>query len=252
MDKRPENNYLIDKKKLTTIMKRFLNSKKSDPEITKWYRVERGVDFMATTLGSAVQLLFHNKYAGRLSKNADKNYYVKPLPKGEQEESDYIPEMETIKDGKKNITRPTGEKLDYPDVSGFFKNLNLNDYQKLEYDIKEIDNFISIHEAMSKASKVGGDYNTAEIEVIQGHLTFTLYDSPLNFECTFKSENEEEVHLDPYTYDFDLMISILKSLKDLSPDKIEMYVKDTESPIVFVGTTVDYHFYFAVHKKLVR
>lgn len=243
---------LIDESKLTTIMKRFLGSKKSDPEITKWYKVENGINFMATNLGSAFKIYFKNKFEGSFTKGTGEYFFIKPGTKGNFERTDAIPEIETVKDGKKNVERPTGKYLDYPDVSGMFKKYDFESFYKIEMPIGDIDDFISVHESMTSASKIGGPYNTACMNVVNNNLSIELYDSPLKFRWDYKLEEKDYFYIANYYYDFGLMLAILKSLKDLKPERIEMYIKDISQPIFFVGTTTEYHFNFAINRKLVR
>lgn len=243
---------LIDEKTLTSIMKRFLGSKKSDPDVTKWYRVENGINFMATTFGTACHILFKNKFEGSFTKGTGENYFIKPGTNGKFERVEAIPEIETIKDGKKNIERPTGNYLEYPDVVGMFQKHNLDEYYKIEMSIEIIDEYIAVHEAMSKASKIGGEYNTANLKIVNNKLSIELYDSPLNFVWGYELDQKDYFYIANYYYDFDLMISILKSLKDLKPEKIEMYLKDISQPIFFIGKTTEYTYNFAINRKLVR
>ncbi|OIS74629.1 hypothetical protein [Bacillus licheniformis] len=243
---------IIDFKKLTTVMKRFLGSKKSDPEVTKWYKVVDGLHFMATTLGSAVYILFKNKYAGTFNKATGKDFFVKPLSNGKQEEVEAIPELEIVTEGKKKIERPTGRTLEYPDVVGLFNSFNLNDFHKVEIDVDDTDDFISVHEAMSKASKVGGPHNTAKMKIESNELLLKLHDSPIDFEFKYKIKSDNRFCFGDYHYDFDLMTAIFKSLKDLKPYKIEMYVRDIDHPVLFVGESTDYNFNFAIQRILVR
>jgi len=245
---------LIDEKKLTTIMKRFLGTKESDPDETKYYRVEDGINFMATTYGSAVQICFQNKHAGSFTKGTGKNFFRKPLPKDKYEDVDFIPEMETITDGKKKIKKPTGRIHEYPDIASMFNQYNLAEFGKVEIPVDDIDQFIAVHEAMEKAAKVGGMYNTAQLGIDRQRLTITLYDSPLNFTWEYWITDEVVSYftLECYHYDYSLMKDIFKSLKDLKVDAINMYVKDINNPILFVGSTMEYNFQFAIARKLTR
>lgn len=244
---------VIDEKKLVTIMKRFLGTKEGDPDITKYYRIENGVNFMATTLGSAVQIYFNNRHEGTFTAGTGQDFFRKPLPKEQYEDVELIPEIVTIPDGKKKIKQATGRTLEYPDISGMFKKFNLNEFYKIEMPAEDTDQFIAVHEAMEKAAKIGGAYNTAELLVSSQRLHFKLYDSPVTFEWGYNHDQENDVDffLKDYHYDFSLMTSIFKSIKDLKVDKIEMYVKDKDHPILFVGKSLEYDYYFAIARKLV-
>lgn len=242
---------IIDEKKLTTIMKRFLGTKEGDPEVTKFFKVENGINFMATTFGSAVQIYFKNKFEGSFVKGTGKTFFRKPMPNSKFEDTDFIAEMETITEGKKKIKKPTGRFLEYPDVSGMFKNHNLDEYYCIDIPAERADDFIAVHESMEKAAKVGGMYNTAELFASNERLLFKLYDSVVRFEWNFIIDNEDEFVVKEYHYDFSLMVAIFKSLKDMKVSKIHMYIKDKNHPILFVGQTTDYSFNFAVNRKLV-
>lgn len=244
---------LIDEKKLTTIMKRFLGTKEADPDITKYYRVENGINFMATTFGSAVQIYFNNRFEGTFTKGTGQNFFRKPLPKEQHEDVDRIPEIEVIKDGAKKIKRLTGEYLEYPDISGMFKSYNLDEFCKIEMPSEDADKFIAVHEAMEKAAKVGGMYNTARMNLGRVTMDMSLHDSEVEFNWRYylPEKIDSFFTMEHYHYDFSLMISIFKSIKDLKVDKIEMYVKDMDHPILFVGKTVEYNYYFAIARKLV-
>lgn len=245
---------LLDEKKLKAIMKRFLGTKEADPEVTKYYRVENGINYMATTLGAAVQIYFKNKHEGTYTKGTGQNFFRKPLPSDKSEDVQFIPEMETITEGKKKIKRATGNYLEYPDVVGMFNGFDLKEFQEILIPVDDADLFISVHEAMEKASKVGGSYNTAELTIDYEKLIFSLHDSPVLFHWSYMLEEllDSSFAMDHYYYDFSIMVSIFKSLKDLKPDRIKMYVKDNQTPIVFTGETIEYNFNFAMQRKLVR
>lgn len=244
---------VIDEKKLVTIMKRFLGTKESDPDVTKYYKIENGINFMATTFGSAVQIYFKNRHEGTFTAGTGKDFFRKPLPKEQYEDVDQIPEIVTIPDGKKKIKQATGRTLEYPDISAMFKNFDLDKCCKIEMPADDIDQFIAIHEAMEKAAKVGGKYNTARLDVTTRELVISLYDSPLGFNWKYPLEESIRSYFEMvYHYDFSLMTSIFKSIKDLKVDKIEMYIKNEFHPILFVGKTLEYDYYFAIARKLVK
>jgi hypothetical protein len=245
---------LLDEKKLKTILKRFLGSKAADPEITKYYRIENGIHYMATTLGSAVSIYFKNKHDGTFTSGTGQSFFRKPLPNDKFEDVQAIAELEEIAEGKKKIKVPTGNYHEYPDISGMFNSYNLNEFFEVTIPLEDADQFIAVHEAMEKASNVGGNYNTAEIVVMSAErILITLYDSPVKFDWNYSfGESDKSFLLRNYHYDFSLMVSIFKSLKDLKPDRIKMYVKDNQTPILFVGETVEYNFNFAIQRKLVR
>jgi hypothetical protein len=244
---------VIDEKKLVAIMKRFLGTKAGDPDITKYYRIENGINFMATTLGSAVQIYFNNKHEGTFTAGTGKTFFRKPLPKEQHEDVQLIPEMVMIPDGKKQVKKPTGRYLEYPDVSGMFNKFNMCEFQKIEIPVADVDQFIAIHEAMEKAAKVGGMYNTAQMDLTRNNMTISLYDSPLEFKWKYwlLETIDSYFTFEWYHYDFSLMTSIFKSLKDMKVDKIGMYIKDIDHPILFIGDSLEYNYNFAIARKLV-
>jgi len=245
----------IDKKKLITVMKRFLGSKKSDPEVTKWFKVEGGVHYLATNLGSAVQILLHNRYAGSYTEN-EKPVYIKPLSNENREVSDFIPEIETVSEGKKKKERKTGKALEFPDVRGMFRSYDLSMFYKIPLDMDAIADLIAVHEAMKAASKVGGDYNTAELNIYSGdnynRLKISLYDSPLSMSYWREFDSEQSFNFGAYHYDYELMIAVLKSLKDLESNYVNFYVRNIDDRLFFVGKANHYDLNFAIQRKLVR
>jgi hypothetical protein len=245
---------LLDEKKLKTILKRFLGSKSADPEITKYYRIENGIHYMATTLGSAVSIYFKNKHDGTFTSGTGQSFFRKPLPNDKHEDVQAIAELEEIAEGKKKIKVPTGNYYDYPDIAGIFDKFDLKEFQEVEIPIDDVDQFIAVHEAMEKAAKVGGIYNTAVISITGTFIGIELYDSPLEFSWSYDYEQAGDLDfcIANYYYDFSNMVAIFKSLKDLKPDRIKMYVKDKNTPILFIGETVEYNFNFAIQRKLVR
>ena len=241
---------LLDEKKLVTIMKRFLGTKKSDPEVTKYFRVENGLHYMATSMGSAVWIHFENKFDGSFTVGNGKSFFRKPLPKDKFVDVVAIPEIITYKDGNKNIEQATGRTLDYPDIPKMFSEHQLENFEDIEIKTSDVDSFISVHEAMSKVSKIGGLYNTTFMDIKDNVIKISLHDSPLTLGWEYVIPNQN-VHFE-YYYDFDLMMNIFKSLKDMKVDKISMYVKDENHPIIFTGRTLEYNYKFAINRKLVR
>ena len=244
--------HMIDEKKLLTIMKRFLSTKESDPEVTKYFHVENGLHFSATTLGSAVSILFENRFDGKTLKGTGHNFYRKPLPNNKYEDVESIPEIETVAVGKKKVKRQTGKFLEYPDVAAMFAKHDLNEFYEVTIQADDLDQFIAVHEGMEKVSKIGGMYNTAKITISNERLSFGLHDSPVKFDWSYEINQEEPFILENYHYDFSLMTAILKSLKDLKPDEVKMYVKDINNPIIFRGAAVEYNYNFAINRKLVK
>lgn len=243
---------VIDEKKLVTIMKRFLGTKESDPEVTKYFHVENGLHFSATTLGSAVSILFKNRFDGKTVKGTGENFFRKPLANNKYEDVEFIPEMEKVAVGKKKVKQPTGKSLEYPDVAAMFDKYDVSKFYEVTIQTDDLDQFIAVHEGMEKVSKIGGMYNTAKIMVSNERLRFGLHDSPVKFDWSYEINQEEPFVLEDYHYDFSLMAAILKSLKDLKPDEVKMYVKDVNNPIIFKGFAREYDYNFAINRKLVK
>jgi hypothetical protein len=240
---------IIDEKLVVSVMKKFICTKAADPEELKWFKVEDGVDYFATTLGSAAGVFFKNKYDPR----SEGVKYIKPLAKDQKEEATAIPEVISEKVGNKKVVKKTGNTVEYPDVRSMFDKYNLDEFTEIDIPVDDLKDFISIHEAMNKVSKIGGMYNTAEIVLASSQrMLLSLYDSPLRLEWNydFHEELPEGFLIRGYHYDYDLMTSVFKSLNDLKVDSIKMYMKDRDSPLFFVGKTVSYLFKFAVNKKL--
>lgn len=245
---------LLDEKKLKTVMKRFLGSKESDPEITKYYHIENGINYSATTLGSAIYIYFKNKHDGTFTKGTGETFFRKPLANDKNEDVKFIPEYEIVTEGKKKVKRATGRTLEYPDVAGMFRKFDLKEFVEIDIDVEDLDDFIAVHEAYEKAAKVGGRYFAIRLDINETELKVSAHDSKLEFNWTYQFPKfiDSNFALSGWHYDPSLMISIFKSLKDLKPDRVKMYVKNEETPILFVGQTIEYNFNFAIQRKLVR
>jgi hypothetical protein len=239
-----KNPYIgLDKKVVNSIMKKFICTKADDPEELKWYKLEDGLDYFATTLGSAVGIFFQNKH----DKRSPGVKFVKPLAKGETEETDQIYHIETIKDGKKKIKRKTDKVLDFPDVRELFEN-DLSGYESIE--ITDIEKWIAVHDVMTKTKTLNGLYGTAKMTIRDNEVVVTLHDNEVDLNWRYPVESD--IEFDPYFYDFELMLGIWKSVKDLKLKSITILVKNNESPIFFVGYDVEYKYHFAINRKLVR
>lgn len=240
----------ITKAKLDTIMKRFLGSKVSDPEISKWYMVKDGLHFMATSLGCAVDLHFHNKYAGKFVPITKETHYVKPAKgKDKEEVSDVIWEYVDIKDGKKKERLRTGDTLEFPDVAGLFDKYEAATFDKFFLDLGNLDDLITVHEVIEKLAKMSGKDFCAELNVGHGQLNIMTHDSPV--QITYNVKIDSEAYLDSFYYNPTYMVAILKSIKDLKVDKVMMMVKE-DSPILFYSANIDYIFKFAFNRVLTR
>lgn len=213
----------IDEKVLATVMKKFLSSKKSDPDNLKFYQIVDGVDYFATTMGSAVGIMFTNKYDYR----DGSVQFIKPLPKDKKEVADNID--------------------NFPDVKGLFEK-ELEGYEAIV--IADIDKWIAIHETMLRTKPLNGMYGTAKMTIRDNKIILNLHDNEVKF--YWKYPILSDFRMEPYFYDFELMLNIWKSIKDLKLESIKFMVKDNESPLHFIGSSVEYNFHFALNKRLVK
>lgn len=239
---------LIDMNKLITIMKRFCGSKANDEEVTKWFKCEDGLHYMATNLGSSVDILFTNNFAGTYNPLGE-TYFTKPV-KG-SEKVDAIPLLVEVKDGKKKKMMDTGRKLEYPDVNGIFDRYNLDEFAKVVIGKDEFVEIITLHEVIEKMEKLSGDSFTSVLRMKDNKLSFTVYDAPLKF----LYEKEVEIHgsgsVNLYFYNPSYFVNIFKSLKDLDVENVSIYMHD-DKPILFLSKGSEYTYKFAMNKKLVR
>lgn len=238
----------IDPKKLITIMKRFCGSKATDEEVTKFYKVEDGLHYMATTLGSSVDILFSNKYAG-IYNQLGETYYTKPVK--DAEKLDAIPLMVEVKDGKKKKIMDTGRKIEFPDVRGIFDKHDLSTFGKLVMDKEEFDEMIMLHETIASMEKASGKSFTSILRVKDNKMLFTAYDTPYKFLYEKVVDIEGECNINTYFYNPNFFVDIFKSLKDLDVENVTIYLKQN-SPILFESKNTEYVFKFAMNRKLVH
>lgn len=215
----------LDEALLATVTKRFLETKKTAPEELKYYKVVDGVDYYVTTFGSAGGFKLINKYDRRNGETK----YVKPLPKGKKEE---VLELEG-----------------FPDVESLFLGTD-EYYQDIVFDAEDIKKMIAIHDLYTKTKPFNRMYGTAVMELADGKMYFSLHDSEITLDW------HTEISAVPvemkYHYDFELMLSIWKGFSDFKTEKVTMKVKDTNSPIYFYSKNTDYHYWFAINRKLVK
>lgn len=247
-----KDNDFFNEKKLNTIMKRFLNTKKTDPEETKWYYVENNVNFYATSLGASIEIAFQNRFENSYNKGDGENFFVQPAK--ETIVADYIPEMVEVGKGKNKETLPTGHSIPFPDVKGLFKKYDPKNYKRILVDEDFISEMISFHESLVSFLKLGGNYATAKISANGNKLIFGVHDikgmKNFKYEYEFKGDCFE-VETEPFYYNPEYVVAILKALKDLKVNKTIMYF-NAKDPILFYGKTIDYIYKFAFNKKLVR
>lgn len=237
---------LISQSKLNTVLKRFLGSKATDEEVTKWYKCENGLHYMATNLGSSVDLLFTNNFAGTYNPLGE-TYYSKPSK--DAEKVDGIDQYVEVKDGKKKKLMKTGHKLEYPDVKGLFDKYNLDDFGKITLTKDEFNEIISLHETMESMLKAYSNNSASVIKVNDGKISFTVYNTPYKF--LFEKKVETNASVKYYFYNPTFMVNIFKSLKDLDVDTVDLYINNVD-PILFVSKSNEYTFKFAMHRLIVR
>ena len=68
----------LDQKKLITILKRFLDTKASAPEIAKYFVVKDNMDFYATDYGCMIHLAFTNKWKDKWNFSPGRITYLLP------------------------------------------------------------------------------------------------------------------------------------------------------------------------------
>lgn len=243
------NDY-ISPKTLKSIMKRFLCSKATDDERTKWYRVEDGLHYMATTLGSSVDLIFNNKYAGTFNKIKEVGYKYVNL---KDEESDEIYEYVEFKEGKKKVKKKTGHIIEYPDVKGLFDRFDLSKFDKVTIESKNFQEIIDIHDSMISMGKLGGTYFSSAFKISNGKFLFTVYDCKCKFmaECEVCDNTIIKYTTKVFIYNPEYMSSVFKTLKDLKVDYVDVYISDG-NPMLFLSENAEYTYKLAFHRKLIR
>lgn len=241
----------LDEKKLNTIMKRFLNSKKDDPEETKWYYVENNVNFYATSLGASVEIAFQNKFENSYNKGDGENFFVQPAK--EPLVKDFLEEMVEVGKGKKKEWLPTGHKIAYPNVKGVFQKFNPKNFKRILIDDTVIDELLPVHEAIITLNKLGGNYKGAKLWAEGNTLFIGVNDvkgiTNFQYEMEFKGDVFPKTNV--FHYDPAYMVAILKTLKDLKTNRTIMYLNNTD-PILFYGKDVDYIYKMAFNRKLVK
>ena len=239
---------LIDMKKLITIMKRFCGSKATDEEVTKWFYCKDGLHYMATNLGSSVDILFTNNFAGTYNPLGE-SYFTKPVK--DAEKVDAIPLMVEVKDGKKKKVMDTGRKIEFPDVNGIFDKFNLEEFAKVVVAKEEFDEMISLHETMESMEKVSGSSFTSVLRVKSNKMSFTVYDTPYKFLYEKEVKIDGNCSINVYFYNPSYLTNIFKSLKDLDVESVTIYLKENE-PILFMSKSTEYTYKFAMNRKLVK
>ena len=240
----------LDQKKLITILKRFVDTKASAPEVAKYFKVKDNMDFYATDYGCMIALSFENKWKGGWNVAESGTKYVK-MDK-EMTQYDRIPEYVTIKKGNKKEVLPTGEFVEYPDVEGLFSRFDVRKFGKMILGMEDVDKLIAIHEGIEVFRKVSGDYFACRMMADNGKLIISLNGTEgmeLNYVTELKSSKFKTSK--PFYYNPSYMVSILKSLKDLKIEKTMMFLND-DDPLLFYTKDIEYVFKFAFNRLLVK
>ena len=239
---------LIPDKTLATIFKRFLETKKDANPVCKWVKVDKGINFLCTNLGSSIDIQFKNKFEGTYQPTSD-TYYIQ-YDKSKKIESDHIYETVEVKEGKTKKVMKTGHHIEFPDVAGLFNRYNPSNYKRILLTQEDIVDLIAYHEVVEKASKNGGQYFASRLEFDTDAIRFSVNDCKFDVKYSHIYTGDK-FSSGYYYYDPSNMLNILKSLKDLKVEKTMMYFNG-EDPTLFYSQNVDYIFKFAFHKKLVK
>ena len=239
---------LIPDKILATIFKRFLETKKDADERCKWVKVDKGINFLCTNLGSSVDIQFKNKFEGSYQPTSD-TYYLQ-YDKSKRVESDQIYEYVEVKEGKTKKLMKTGHLIEFPPVAELFSKYNPSNFKRILLTMDDIEQLIAYHEVVEKAGKSGGQYFACKLGIEDNMLEFSLNDCPFHVDYIHNYTGDSFLY-SYYYYNPTNMLNILKSLKDLKIDKVMMYFNG-EDPTLFYSQNVDYCFRFAMHKVLVK
>lgn len=240
----------IDQKKLITILKRFLDTKATAPEIAKYFKVVDDLDFYATDYGCMISLSFENRWKGRWNISGEGTKYIK-LDKS-LTQYDRIPEYVTIKKGNKKEVLPTGEFLEYPPVETLFNQFDVNKFGKVILGQDEIETLIAIHEGIESFGKLSKDSFACRMVVGDSGMNISVNGVDglaLNYKVPVKKSNF--AMNEPFFYNPSYMISVLKSLKDLKVEKTMLFLNE-ENPMLFFTKDLEYTFKFALNRLLAR
>ncbi|AKC02649.1 hypothetical protein CPT_Stills21 [Bacillus phage Stills] len=227
----------LDKKKLLAAMKRFIGTTQNDPEFTKYFKVENGIHYSATDMkkNNAIAAYIFLENIELWEKGTGVDYFAKP------ETGENI----------KTVSSIPG----FPEVRGLFREGFLNGYNEVILNLDDLDDFIKLHEAMEKISKLSGKDFAAGFHVMDSEVCFWNVHSAVDF--SYKYKTDVTFNADPkvhhFFYDPLVMVNIFKALKDLKTlTTLKMHIKDNKSPVFFTGNDHDYKVYMAIQRKIVR
>ncbi|AGY48705.1 hypothetical protein Staley_22 [Bacillus phage Staley] len=224
----------IDQSKLITVMKKFIGTRQSDPEHTKYFKIENNVDYLAVDLNNNGGLAAHIYLKNRelWKKETGEVKFAIPTSKDKVEFKASIPE--------------------YPDVKSVFHPDFLRGYNGYKIGDEDVDKFIKVHESMEKIGKMSGKDFVTVLNTGTNFLLFTIAHSDVEFMWKYETEMTEGHDTYGYPYDPSIMVNAFKALKDLKAEGIKMFLKDNKSPIFFTAMDNDYEMNIAVQRKLMR
>lgn len=209
-------------------MTKFLPTEKGKEELhMKYYKVVDGVDYYVTNVTTAAHVKFHNKYDPRNGKVEFKRTVNK--------------EIETVEVNHA-----------YPEVERVFDGIDLNEYSKFSIDFKELEQLIRVNDAMTSLCKMNGDIPTCHLFAFNSIYFSVGSVDDLEFSYKIEGKNNLPDAID-FTYDPELMSTILKSCKELKKFVSEFQFCYKEGcPLIIFAKDDDYEYYFALAKKLTR
>jgi hypothetical protein len=224
----------IDQTKLISVMKKFIGTRKTDPEYTKCFKIENNVDYLAADLinngGLAAHIYLKNRELWK--KETGEVKFAFPKEKDKMDIVQSVPE--------------------YPDVKSIFGPNFLEGYVGHKIKDDDVDKFIKIHEAMEKIAKMSSKDFVTVLNASNGRMLFTVAHSDVELSWIYNAEVEGSNNTFGYPYDPSIMVNAFKALKDLKAENIKMHLKDNNSPIFFTAIDNDYEMNIAVQRKLMR
>ena len=227
----------LNKKKLISVMKKFIATTDKAPEFSKYFKIENGIHYSATDMNANAPIASYIflKNIELWEKGTGVDLFAKPV------DTEEITTVQSIPG--------------YPEVRGLFKEGFLDGYNEVIIDFKDIDKFIKLHEGMEKISKLSGKDFAAGLHFMDSELCFwvchSVVDLGYKYPCDINFEADPKVH--HFFYDPVVMLNILKSIKEFKDlETFSMHIKDHKSPIFFTGKDSDYEVYMAIQRKIVR
>lgn len=224
----------LDKTKLISVMKKFIGTKKTDPEHTKYFKIENGIDYLAADMNN------NNGIAAHI--------YLKNIELWKKEDGSVIWATPANKDEITTIPSNPG----YPDVKSLFHSNFLDGYNSYIIKDEDLDKFVKFHEAIEKIGKMSGNDFVAVLNTGKDFMFFTVGHSDVELYWKYETDPVQGEDTYGYPYDPSIMVNAFKALKDLKATDIKMHLKDNVSPIFFTAIDNDYEMNIAVQRKLTR